>query len=219
MIGDADPSEFSNGRACFPVTAYAPPLHPQDLGDPVFKAAHGIKYAYVMGAMAHGITSVEMVEAAGRAGMVGFFGAAGLHPDDIASAIHRLHAHEGRFPYGFNLIYSPNDPELEAATVRLYLKQGIRLISASAFMDMTLPLVHYRVKGIHRLSNGDIVCPNQIVAKVSRVEVARKFFSPPPEKLLAQLADRQMITQEEAALSKFIPMAEDLTAEADNPNP
>ncbi|MGD2150743.1 MAG: PfaD family polyunsaturated fatty acid/polyketide biosynthesis protein, partial [Desulfobacterales bacterium] len=78
------------------------------------------------------------------------------------------------------------------------------------------PLVHYRVKGIHRDKNGTVVCPNKVIAKVSRVEVARKYFSPPPEKLLAQLVARKMITREEADLAKSIPMAEDLTAEADS---
>jgi hypothetical protein len=54
-----------------PLYAYAPPLHPEDLGDPYFKKAHNLRYAYIAGAMANGITSVEMVEKTGRAGMMG----------------------------------------------------------------------------------------------------------------------------------------------------
>lgn len=211
-IGKKIPSQ----PAVFPLYAYVPPLPPENLGDPKFKKTYHLRYAYIAGAMANGITSVEMVENAGRAGMVGFFGAAGLSLNEIEAAIDRLQKTLKRIPFGFNLINSPNDPELEAAVVQLYLRRGITLVSSSAYLDLTLPLVHYRVKGIHRDKNGTVVCPNKVIAKVSRVEVARKYFSPPPEKLLAQLVKRKMITREEADLAKSIPIAEDLTAEADS---
>jgi len=200
----------------FPLRAYVPPLHPENLGDPLFKKVHGLRYAYIAGAMADGITSVRMVEETGRAGMIGFFGSAGLPLAEIEIAINKLKQSLHTQPFGFNLINSPNDPELEAAIVNLYLKQGIRLISASAYLELTLPLLYFRVKGIHRDPKGNIVCPNKIIAKVSRIEVARKFFSPPPEKLLGQLVDRKMITRDEALLALSIPMADDMTAEADS---
>lgn len=199
-----------------PLLAHVPALHPENLGDPNFKAAFHLRYAYIAGAMANGITSVEMVEAMARAGMIGFFGAAGLSPDRIEAAIDRLQQNVGDLPFGFNLIHSPTDPELEAATVRLYLRKGIHQVSAAAYMELTLPLVYYRVKGIHRDSSGRIVCPNRIIAKISRVEVARKFLSPPPEKLLTQLVERQLVTVEEASLAETMPLADALTAEADS---
>lgn len=211
-IGDIMPTESE----IYPLCAYVPPFHPENLGDPLFKKAHNLRYAYVAGAMANGITSVEMVEAIGRAGMIGFFGAAGLPLDKIEAVIDRLQHSMKNLSFGFNLIHSPNDPELETAVVDLYLKRGIRLVSASAYLDLTLPLVYFRIKGIHRDHNGNIVCPNKVIAKVSRIEVARKFFSPPPEKFLTQLIDKKMITCEEADLARSIPIAEDLTAEADS---
>ncbi len=57
-IGDT-PSVGING--C-PLHAYTPPLHPKNLGDPVFKKTHNLRYAYIIGAMANGITSTQMVE-------------------------------------------------------------------------------------------------------------------------------------------------------------
>jgi trans-AT polyketide synthase, acyltransferase and oxidoreductase domains len=212
IIGDieAEPSPR------YPLLAYAPALHPGDLGDLSFKNAHGLQYAYVVGAMANGITSIRMVEEAGRAGMIGFFGAAGLMPAEIESAIVQLQTRCGNFPFGFNLINSPNDPDLEKTVVDLYLRKGIRRISASAYLDLTLPLIYYRVSGIHQDSDGNIICPNKIIAKVSRIEIAEKFLSPPPEKLLSQLVADNRITPEEAALAKQVPVAEDLTAEADS---
>ena len=211
-IGNKPPRE-SNG---YPLLAYAPPLHPENLGDPFFKQKYNIRYAYIAGAMANGITSVKMVTEAGRAGFMGFFGAAGLSPDVVDSAICSLKENLGEKPFGFNLIHSPNDPELESAIVNLYLKRKINLISASAYIDFTLPLIYYRVKGIHRDSDGEIVCPNRIIAKVSRTEIAGKFFSPPPSRMLAQLVERKLISGDEAELAAHIPVADDLTAEADS---
>ena len=200
----------------YPLRAYVSPLPPEDLGSRLFRERHGLRYAYVMGAMANGITSVEMVTAAGNAGMIGFFGAAGMSLSGIEKAIDRIQSALGERPYGFNLIHSPHEPDHEKAVVDLYLRRGVRCISASAYLRLTLPLVLYRVKGIHQDGSGKIICPNQVIAKVSRVEVARHFFAPPPEKLLSRLQQQGAITEEEARLARNIPMASDLTAEADS---
>lgn len=199
-----------------PLIGVAPPVSPRQLGDTSFKQDLGLAYAYVVGAMANGITSVEMVAAAGRAGMVGFFGAGGLSLEQIRTAIDRLQSFPEQFSFGFNLIHSPNDMQLEAETVALYLKKGVRLVSASAFLGLTLPLIHYRVKGIHQAPDGAIICPNHVVAKVSRMEVARKFFAPPPQNLLAQLVQQGKISDQEAQLAQYIPVAQDISAEADS---
>ena len=202
--------------ASHPLRAYAAPLPPEQLGSRLFRERHGLRYAYVMGAMANGITSVEMVTAAGNAGMIGFFGAAGLSLPAVEDAIDRIQSALGDRPYGFNLIHSPHEPDHEAAVVDLYLRRGVRCISASAYLRLTLPLVRYRVTGIHRDAAGRIICPNRVIAKVSRVEVARHFFAPPPEKLLLRLKETGAITDDEARLARHISMASDLTAEADS---
>ena len=54
-------ADFAHVTAC--------PL--ENLGDPTFRADHRLRYAYVAGAMANGIGSAEIVEAMGRAGMLG----------------------------------------------------------------------------------------------------------------------------------------------------
>ena len=199
-----------------PLLGFSAPLCPWQLGDTSFKKDLGLKYPYIVGAMANGITSVEMVAAAGRAGMVGFFGAGGLSLEQIGTAIDSLQSFPEPFPYGFNLIHSPSDMRLESETVALYLQKGIRLVSASAFLGLTLPLIHYRVKGIHRAPDGAIVCPNHVIAKVSRMEVASKFFAPPPQNLLAQLVQQGKISDQEAHLAQYIPVAQDISAEADS---
>jgi len=203
-------------KGAFPLLAHVPSLHPRFLGDPDFRAAYSLRYAYIAGAMANGISSVDMLAAMARTGMIGFFGSAGLGLGEIEDAIEGVLALIGDLPFGFNLIHSPADPELESATVRLYLRKRIRQVSAAAYMDLTLPLIYYRVKGIHRDAAGRVVCPNRVFAKVSRVEVARKFLSPAPDRLLDQLVERRLIGSEEAANAASVPVADALTAEADS---
>src|SRR5262245_12750288 len=199
-----------------PIVAQIPACDPSQLGDPTFCADHRLHYPYVCGAMANGIGSADIAEAMGNAGMVAFFGAAGLSPARVETAIDRLTRSLGETPFGFNLIHSPNEPHLEGTIVDLYLRRGIRLVEASAYLDLTLPVVKYRVTGIHRDSEGRIVTTNRIIAKVSRVEVATKFFSPPPEKFLQELVSQRFITSEQADFARQVPMAQDVTAEADS---
>ncbi len=207
----AEPGPSDFGRYCY-VSAF-PVEH---LGDAEFRADHRLRFAYLSGSMANGIGSVEIVEAMARAGMLGFFGAAGLAIPTVTAAIDRLCRSLGEMPFGFNLIHSPNEPDLEAAVVDLYLRRGIRLVEASAYLDLTLPVVRYRVHGIRRETSGRIVCPNRIIAKVSRIEVASKFLSPAPPALLRELQARGELTAEQVEWAARVPMADDLTAEADS---
>jgi PfaD family protein len=224
---DGAPSMPLNGHApasildpqssiLIPKFAYVPAFPLENLGDASFRADHGLRYAYVSGAMANGIGSTDVVEAMARAGMLGFFGAAGLSLKVIEPAIDRLARNIGDLPYGFNLIHSPNEPDLEAAVVDLYLRRSIRLVEASAYLDLTLPIVRFRVHGIHRDPQGRVSSPNRVIAKVSRVEVASKFMAPPPAPMLRALLERGEITPEQADLASQLPMAQDITAEADS---
>jgi PfaD family protein len=199
-----------------PEALKVPAYRLENLGDATFRADHGLRFAYVAGAMANGIGSTEVVEAMARSGMLGFFGAAGLQLPAIEAAIDRLTRNIGDLPYGFNLIHSPNEPDLEAAVVDLYLRRNIQLVEASAYLDLTLPLVRFRVHGIHRDADGRVIAPNRVIAKVSRVEVASKFMAPPPATFLRVLLDRGEISSEQADLAGGIPMAQDVTAEADS---
>lgn len=208
------PALFATGSA--PVIALAPPVVPQNLGDPDFCRELGISYPYVGGSMAKGISSAKMAKELGHAGMLGFFGAAGLPVSEVAAAIDDLSSSMGDRPFGVNLIHSPHEPDLEEELVSLYIKKGVRLIEASAFLALTSSLVRYRLHGICRLPDGTVHTPNRIIAKVSREELAARFFSPPPEKLVKELLSRGEISAEQAELAGKIPLAQYVTAEADS---
>jgi PfaD family protein len=199
-----------------PLLATIPAIDPVDLGDASFCEAYGVRAPYVSGAMAGGIASADLVIAMGRAGLMGFFGAGGLSLGAVEEGVKAIKAAIPNAPAGFNLLHNPAEPKVEDATVDLYLKHDCRMVSASAYMTLTPALVRYRLTGIHQAGGGQIVCPNRVFAKISRPEVAERFMRPAPQKLLSRLVEQGLLTAEEAALGLRVPIAEDITVEADS---
>lgn len=196
--------------------AMVPAFNPAALGDSAFCKAHGLKFPLYAGAMANGIASEELVINMGKAGMLGSFGAAGLVPARVEQAIERIQAALPNGPYCFNLIHSPSEPALEQGAVEMYLKHKVHTVEASAFLALTPHIVRYRAAGLSRNANGSIQMANRVIAKVSRTEVAKHFMSPAPVKLLTPLLQAGHITQEQFELAQLVPMADDITAEADS---
>jgi trans-AT polyketide synthase/acyltransferase/oxidoreductase domain-containing protein len=193
------------------------PLFPEWLGDRSFCEAHGVRFPYVAGEMANGIATVEMVVAMGKSRMLGFFGAAGLGFQRVEAAVETLRATLGDdAPWGVNLIHSPNEASLENRVADLLIDRGVQRISVSAFMALTPAVVRCAARGLRLDATGKIVRPRHIFAKLSRREVARHFLSPAPDEILRGLVDSSGLTEEEARLAARIPVAEDITVEADS---
>ena len=199
-----------------PVLAYLPPLRPEQLGDPTFRADHALRFAYKTGAMANGIASTQIVIEMAKAGMLGSYGAAGQSLPTIAKAIDEIQAAVGGATYAVNLIHSPGEPAHEMATAELLLQRGVPLVEASAYLDLTPAIVRYRVAGFKGGVGGMAYPINHVIGKVSRVEVATKFLSPPPERILKELVAAGHVTATQAQLAARFPVADDVTVEADS---
>jgi PfaD family protein len=199
------------------LTGVIPSVPIENLGSAAFRHTHNLRYAYVSGAMAGGIASVDLVVDMAQSGFLGFFGAGALTLPAIEQAIRQIQSRLlGGESYGVNLLHNYYDEQLEWATVDLYLALGVTRIEAAAFVAVTAPLVYYRVKGIHRGPDGRTVVPHHVFAKVSRPEVATQFLSPPPEAILSALVASGKLTADEANLASKIPMANEMTCEADS---
>ncbi|MEJ2888518.1 PfaD family polyunsaturated fatty acid/polyketide biosynthesis protein [Actinomycetospora aeridis] len=198
------------------VVAVAPPLPPERLGAPAFRAAHGVRHTYMCGAMAGGIASADLVVAAARSGVLGSFGAAGMLPAHIDTALGRIAAEAPGLPFAANLIHSPSEDALERDAVDLYLRRGVRCVEASAFMGLTRHVVRYRVAGLRTDPSGAVVADNRLIAKVSRPEVAAHFLAPPPPEMVEALVADGLVTPEQRRLAARVPMADDITVEADS---
>lgn len=195
-----------------------PPLYPEWLGDRTFLTAHGCRFPYVVGEMARGIASADMVIASARAGLMTFFGSAGLVIREVDEAITKIQGALGPSVrnWGANLIHSPQEPHMEMEFAELMLARGVTNISASAFMRLAPSVVYLSAKGLTRGPEGSIQRRTHIFAKVSRVEVARPFLSPAPDAMLLSLVEEGHLTAGEAELARLIPIAEDITVEADS---
>ncbi len=207
-----------NGNTAFPLLATLPAIYPEWLGDRSFLEVHHLRFPYVAGAMFRGIASAAMVIEMARAGMLGFFGAGGLSLEKVEAALSEIQSSLGNsaLSWGSNLLHSPDDPEMEEAVVDLYLRRGVQRVSAAAFMRLTPSVVRYASTGLQADSSGRIHRSNHVFAKLSRPEVARLFMSPAPADLLDHLVSQGKLTKEEATLAGRIPVAEDITAEADS---
>ncbi len=192
-----------------------PALRAASLGTASFRAAHNVRFNYLAGAMAGGIASPALVTAMSRAGYLAYFGAGGLPLDAVRDGVREIRAAVGDGPAGFNLLHNPAEPAVEEGTVDLFLEHGCTEIDASAYMALTPSVVRFRLHGIREV-DGRIVTPNRVTAKVSRPEVAEPFLRPAPTRLLAELVAARHITRRQAELARKIPVAEDITAEADS---
>ncbi|WP_157869406.1 PfaD family polyunsaturated fatty acid/polyketide biosynthesis protein, partial [Streptomyces hirsutus] len=187
------------------------------LGSARFREVYRTRHAYVAGSMYQGIASTDLVVRMAENGLFGFFGTGGLSLTEIGAALDDI---ERRLPpgaaYGMNLLHDMADAELERATVELFLRRGVRFVEAAAFTRVTAPLVLFRAKGAHRDAGGGPVAARQVLAKVSRPEVARQFLAPPAPELLARLVAEGALTRDEAAVAAELPVASDLCVESDS---
>ena len=194
-----------------------PAVRPESLGSAAFRKEHNLRCAYLAGAMAGGIASVDLVVDMAQAGLLGFFGSGALSLDAIASAIRQINTRlVGGESYGVNLLHNYYDERVEWTTVELFLSLGVTRIEAAAFLTVTAPLVCYRAKGLRRGADGRVLAPHHVFAKVSRPEVVAQFLAPPPSALVEELRAAGRITADEAALAAEIPLANEITCEADS---
>lgn len=196
-----------------------PPVYPEWLGDREFCETHGTRFAYVTGAMAHGIATPTLVIAMAQAGMLGFFGAGGLSPAAVERGLADIQASlvgKSGLAWGANLIHTPHEVAREECVAELFIARGVRLAEASAFTKLTPAVVHYALSGLSTDPAGTITRKNHVMAKVSRPEIAQLFMEPAPPALVSALETSGKLTAEEARLSRYIPVAEDVTVEADS---
>jgi trans-AT polyketide synthase, acyltransferase and oxidoreductase domains len=183
------------------------------LGCMEFKKDYKLKYAYATGGMANGISSKELVVKIGKAGMIGYFGTGSLPLNKIKTAILFIQSKldQGQ-AYGMNLLPGPDEEE----QVDLFLNHNVPNVEASAYIQLSLPLVKYKLWGLTRNPDGSTRITNRIMAKLSRPEVASVFLSPPPESLIEKLLEQGAVTWEQTQLARNLPMADDICVEADS---
>jgi trans-AT polyketide synthase, acyltransferase and oxidoreductase domains len=193
-----------------------PALPAEKIGSSAFKSDYNVKYACMSGAMAGGIAGENLVVAMCNGGFLSVFGAGGLPLKRLEDAIVNIRERLGSGSFAVNLINNPTDPELEFKTAELMLRHKIDIIEASAYMRITPALVYYRAKGLRENPDGTVYAANRIIAKLSSPVVAKQFLAPVSPKITKLLVDNKRITPAEALLLEHVPLADDITVEADS---
>lgn len=199
-----------------PLLARVRPIAPEHFGNPGFLETYGVRRAYMAGSMANAISNEELVIAMGKARYLASFGSGGVSPDRLEAAIHTIQSALPDGPYAFNLIHSPQEPALEQKAVDLFRRYRVGVIEASAFLRLTPPLVEYRAAGLEPAPGGKVKINQRVIGKLSRGEVAQQFLQPAPEKILRTLVNKGKITARQAELASRVPVADDITVEADS---
>jgi PfaD family protein len=166
--------------------------------------------------MANGISSAKMVIALGREGYMCSYGAGAVPLHEVEQAIRQIKQELPQGPYMINILHSQNDPAHEEALVDLLLEQSVKAVEVSAFIEISPAIIRYRLAGIKKSEDLGVYSENKIIAKISREEVAKKFMSPPDPQIVEALLAKNQITSEQAQWAKEIPVADDITAEADS---
>jgi trans-AT polyketide synthase/acyltransferase/oxidoreductase domain-containing protein len=175
------------------------------LGDPSFMNDYNVKYPLYIGSMSRGISSVELITNLANHNILGSFGSGGLSMDKLEAVLIKLSTLKNS--YCVNIIHNPFYEHIEKSTIDLFLKYKVTTIEASAFMTLTPQIVRYRALGLHT---------HKIIVKVSRIELAEKFMKPAPIQILQHLVTQGLITEKEALAAQHVPIATDITIEADS---
>jgi trans-AT polyketide synthase/acyltransferase/oxidoreductase domain-containing protein len=194
----------------------SPVMRAADLGSASFRRDHGVRLAYVAGAMYKGVASAEMVERMGRSRLLAYYGSGGIRSQVLDGVLSRLGRSLGAdLPWGCNLLAAPDHPQGEDEVVDLLLAHRVRRVEAASFVQMSPALVRYRLTGAW-LDGGRPVVPNRVLGKASRPEVAEAFLAPPPAHVVATLVEQGRLGTAEAEVAPHVTMADDLCAEADS---
>ncbi|PXX71774.1 PfaD family protein [Nocardia tenerifensis] len=211
------PESDGGGHGDARLVGVLPALYPEWLGSRQFCRTHHVRFPYLVGEMSTGIATTKMVQTLASAGLMGLFGAGGLREQVLRGSVEQLALTlRGRGNWGVNLIHSPNEPASEVRTARLLVELNVPVVSMSAYLDLTPAVVLCMARGLCTDGTGRVRRARRVLAKVSRPETAERFMSPPPAPLLRQLVADGELCAEEAALAARIPIAQDITVEADS---
>ncbi|SFR98070.1 ACP S-malonyltransferase [Anaeromicropila populeti] len=186
-----------------------------NLGIEAFRKEFFTYCNYVVGGMGNGISSEQLVTKLGESKIIGFLGTYGRDIEKVERELSKIKMKLSSFQtVGMNLVYNMSEPEKMRDYFELLYKYDLKLIEISSYLNITPNVVEYRLKGLSKTSDNAIHTKHHIFVKVSRIEVAELFMSPPPEKLIQKLLEENRITKEEAELGRNISVCSCLCIES-----
>lgn len=186
------------------------------LGGEGVRAGYGIRYAYLAGALGHGVSGPDMLLRLAGAGLFGFLGTTGRTLAEVDADLRVLTATLGTGGWGVNLPAGVADADWTNQLVDLALRHGARYADAPGLAGPTAELVRWRYTGARTTADGDCRVPRRLLVKAGRADRAEAFLRPAPDALIDRLRATGALTDEEAACAARVPVASEVCAEADS---
>ena len=183
-----------------------------NLGSPAFQEAHDLSASYGVSPFERGVCSEEMVAQLLNKRYLAFLPTDFETVDDIRMKIKTLREGTLKNP-GLGYRFHVHNSVYEEERFMVALDEDIRRVYVSHYLRPTKAMVHYRVKGMNKDSQGRIVAPHSLFARVSEASVALHFATPPSMDILNELVAEGRITKEEAELGAKMPVSQDLVVE------
>lgn len=183
------------------------------IGSEEFKKDYDVDFAYAVGGMCKGISSVAMIKKLSDSRILGFLGSYKLKLDEAKELIDQALSCMEHHRIGVNVTYDALNLENHIEVMDYIIKKDIRNLEVSEYRMIDLSIVKYRLKSLSIDKDSKFVVPHKILAKVSSREMAEKFCSPAPEELVQILYQNNEITEFEAKYAKYLPMCDDLCIE------
>lgn len=174
----------------------------QALGD-AFRAAHGLRLAYLAGAMGYGVSGPALLRHLSDAGLLGFLGTAGRPLSDVDGDLAAL----AGVRYGVNLPVGVAGPARVRALVDLAVRYGVGYAEAPAHVGVTAELLCWRF-GADPPAAG-----RHLVVKAAGVARAAAFLRPAPAALVERLRAAGELSDPAAEAARRLPVATAVCAE------
>ncbi|KJK59192.1 hypothetical protein UK12_05775 [Saccharothrix sp. ST-888] len=190
-----------------------PTITPERLGAASFRARYGLRRAYLVGSAGTGVGSAGLVEALGRAGLMGFHD---IRPGTAGSGAPVGGTVPGGAVAGGALLGGVplGRSGAEAATVDALLGQGVDRVESDHPLGPSRELVRFRCSGAHLDASGRPTAVRHVLARVHGPDHAAAFLSPPADAVLDALVRDGDLTDEEAAAGRRLPVACDVWTDA-----
>lgn len=186
------------------------------LGNSEFIEEYGLKYAYVVGPMCNGISSVQLIEKAAKSGLLAYYATEGLTKDKIVEDIAKLNdSLKGQHKYGVAISMDYMHAMKEIEMFSLIQKHDVTMVQLSGYISVSESIIRFKAAGVYK--DGDTIkTRNRIMVKLSRPEVAITFLKSAPNDMIEKLFSEGKITALEAEFLRNTPLADAICVETNS---
>lgn len=181
------------------------------LGSRSFKEEYETSYAYVVGGIRDGISSVTMMKSLEKGNILGFLGTKGLSLQETQQIIESALREVKQDKLGVHITCDVLQPEYSDEKLQLIIKYNINRLQISGFQKPTEKLYEYRIHNIRQRENAS----DKLLVCVNNRKATEEFMKPIPKYFIQMQMQLGNIDSKEAEFLSKIPLCDDICIEND----